>query len=57
MSTCKKLRFEKIETNTLEANIKFIHTTNQNSALPSLEGEEEKRTLIVGQLARKYALA
>ena len=59
MRTCKKLQSKKIEmqTNKLEANIEFTHTTNQNLASPSSRGEEQKWTLVVGQLAGKCAFA
>ena len=59
MRTCKKLQSKKIEmqTNKLEANIELTLATNQNLASPSSRGEEQKWTLVVGQLAGKCAFA
>ena len=59
MSTCQKLRSEKIEmqTNELEAKNELTHTTNQNCTSPSFGEEEQKVILVVGQPAEKCVFA
>ena len=59
MSTCQKLRSEKIEmqASKLEAKNKLTHTTNRNCASPSSGEEEQKPTLVVEQHAEKCVLA
>ena len=44
-----------MQTKKLEANIELTHITNWNSSLPSSKEEEQKRTFIVEQLAKKSA--
>ena len=58
MSTCKKLRSEKIEmqASKLEATNELTDIANLNCTLPHSREEEQKPTLVVGQHAEKSIL-
>jgi hypothetical protein len=56
MSTCLYQKPDDRNACKVEFKNELTHTANQNCASPSSGGEEQKRTLVVGQVSEKCVL-
>jgi hypothetical protein len=56
MSTCIYQKLDDRNACKLDFKIELTHTANRNCASPSSGGEEQKRTLVVGQIYEKRVL-